>query len=58
MVTFAAAFSSISILIFSVISSVGKIPSLLKAFVIVNVLDADKGTVSLLAGTVVIAMFI
>ncbi|MGM0750684.1 MAG: TVP38/TMEM64 family protein [Bacillota bacterium] len=56
-VTVAAAFSSISIVAFSVISSVGKIPSLLiEAFVVVNVLDADKGTVILLAGSVVIGM--
>ncbi|WP_315635891.1 TVP38/TMEM64 family protein [Rossellomorea yichunensis] len=57
-VTVAAAFSSISIVAFSVISSGGKIPSLLiEAFVVMNVLDADKGTVILLAGSVVVGMF-
>ncbi|MFI8574404.1 TVP38/TMEM64 family protein [Rossellomorea aquimaris] len=57
-VTVAAAFSSISIVVFSVISSVGKIPSLLiEAFVVVNVLDADKGTVIMVAGSVVVGMF-
>jgi uncharacterized membrane protein YdjX (TVP38/TMEM64 family) len=57
-VTVAAAFSSISIVVFSIISSVGKIPSLLiEAFVVVNVLDADKGTGILLAVSVVVGMF-
>ncbi|MFC7784107.1 TVP38/TMEM64 family protein [Rossellomorea sp. GCM10028870] len=57
-VTVAAAFSSISIVVFSVISSVGKIPSLLiEAFVVVNVLGADKGKAILLGGSVVVGMF-
>lgn len=56
-VTVAAAFSSISIVAFSMISSVGKIPSLLiEAFVVMNVLDADKGTVILLGGSMVVGM--
>ncbi len=56
-VTVAAAYSSISILSFSAISSVGKIPSLLiEAFIVANLLDTKSGTGLLVLGSIVVGL--